>query len=105
MCRYCLLLVIHAFFTLIAPRHIVSINSTITDHETVIIGQFDVKHIMMLPIDTVRSVWKVLTYNITSITTSSIRLSVILRIMSVLSFKIDDTLCMLQSYLGIITFV
>jgi hypothetical protein len=55
----------------------------------VLVGQFDVKHIITLSIKATTSVLKVLTYIITSITTHPIRLAVILAIMSVSTFNSD----------------
>ena len=58
-----------------------------------IIGQCDVKHIMMLPFKTITWVLKVLTYyTITSIAACPTRLTMILVIMSVSTFKMDITL-------------
>ena len=60
----------------------------------VLVGQFDVKHIITLSIKATTSVLKVLTYRyiITSITARPIRLSAILAIMSVSTFNSDVTL-------------
>jgi len=55
----------------------------------VLVGQFDVKHIITLSIKVTTSVLKVLTYIITSITARPIRLSVILAIMSVSTINSD----------------
>lgn len=55
----------------------------------VLVGQFDVKHIITLSIKATTSVLKVLTYIITSITAHPIRLTVILAIMSVSTFNSD----------------
>ena len=57
-----------------------------------VIGQCDVKHIMMLQIKTITSVLKIARYVITGITAHQIRLNVILVIMSVSTFKTDITL-------------
>jgi hypothetical protein len=46
-----------------------------------IIGQWDIKHIMTFPINTLTSVVNVLTYIITSITAVLIRLAAIIAIM------------------------
>jgi hypothetical protein len=55
-----------------------------------IIGQCDVKHIMMLPFKTITWVLKVLTYyTITSIAACPTRLAMILVIMSVSTFQTD----------------
>jgi len=73
-------------FPLILLSDIVSINKL-----TVIlknIGKCDVKHIMTLPIKRITSVLKVLTYIITNIKAHPIRLSVIIVIMSVSTFKL-----------------
>ena len=53
------------------------------------IGQSDVKHIMISPINTITSVLKASTDSITNIPARSIGLAEILAIMSVSTFKID----------------
>jgi hypothetical protein len=57
-----------------------------------IIGQFDVKHFMTLPINTKASVVKISTVIITSITAFPFRLVVILVIMSISTFTTSDIL-------------
>ena len=86
---YLVLLFIGSFliFSLILPSEIVTKNELTLI--LVIIGQGDVKHILMLQIKTITSVLKVSTHIITA---SSIRLAAILAIMSVLTFIIAISL-------------
>ena len=72
-------------FLLIALSDVVSINEMTLILE--IIGWFEVKHIMMLPVKTMTLVLKVSTYITTSITARPIRLAAILVIMSISTLK------------------
>ena len=72
-------------FLLIVLSDVVSINEMTLILE--IIGWFEVKHIMMLPVKTMTLVLKVSTYITTSITARPIRLAAILVIMSISTLK------------------
>jgi hypothetical protein len=73
-------------FPLISSSDIFSINRLTMKLK--IIGQYDFKHIMMLPIKAIASILKVSTYIITSISDRHIKLPGILVIMSALHSKL-----------------
>ena len=77
---------------LISQRNIFCINKLTVILK--ILCHCDLKHIMMLQIKTITSVWNVWA----NIITSPIRLSVIQMIMSVLTFKTDAILYVLYVY-------